>query len=67
MVRFLLFTLLCVLTVLLLRLFRSPGQRGPAVGGKARRDTHPAASADEIVDVKYRECGPGDGKSQEGS
>ena len=67
MVRFLLFTLLCVLTILLLRMFRSPRRRGSVAGGSTRKDTHPAASADEIVDVTYRECGPGDGKSQEGS
>ena len=57
MTRLLIFVLLCVLTITLIRSFRSTERKTGDADRHTKRSRRPAASPDEIVDVNYEECG----------
>ena len=55
MIRFLLFAVLCLVTVAIIRFVRSLGSKPPGQNVRMKQQDRPAVSADEIVDVTYEE------------
>lgn len=62
----LLFTLLCVLTILILRAIPRGGRSGAPNSVSGKKEDPPAARSDEIVDVDYEEL-PADDRNRKGA
>jgi hypothetical protein len=68
MIRFLLFALLCMLTLAIIRFFRSLGRKATRERkSRVERRDRPPASPDEIVDVTYEDCESTGDKKEVGS
>jgi hypothetical protein len=65
--RLLLFTLFCLVTLLVIRFLQRSSAGRTRAREQAAREQRPAASEDEIVDVRFEECPPPERKGEEDS
>ena len=64
--RLLLFTLLCLVTILILRLIRRGSRSDARAGRPGEKPEEPPAREDEIVDVRFEDVSA-DGKTPKGA